>query len=105
MVLESLPVASVVARVKALDNDIGPNAEMEYRIMEDGPGVFNITTDEDTQEGVIILQKVHMLYPYRLWPQASFVTGSNLIFCLFSPSPIIDECHRVESHADNKHRQ
>uniref|UniRef100_A0A4W5MFN6 Cadherin 7 n=1 Tax=Hucho hucho TaxID=62062 RepID=A0A4W5MFN6_9TELE len=57
MVLESLPVASVVARVKALDNDIGPNAEMEYRIMEDGPGVFNITTDEDTQEGVIILQK------------------------------------------------
>uniref|UniRef100_A0A8C7CT07 Cadherin 7 n=1 Tax=Oncorhynchus kisutch TaxID=8019 RepID=A0A8C7CT07_ONCKI len=57
MVLESLPVASVVARVKALDNDIGPNAEMEYRIMEDGPGVFNITTDEDTQEGIIILQK------------------------------------------------
>uniref|UniRef100_A0A674ACR6 Cadherin 7 n=1 Tax=Salmo trutta TaxID=8032 RepID=A0A674ACR6_SALTR len=57
MVPESLPVASVVARVKALDNDIGPNAEMEYRIMEDGPGVFNITTDEDTQEGIIILQK------------------------------------------------
>ncbi|XP_012987496.1 cadherin-7 isoform X1 [Esox lucius] len=56
-VLESLPVASVVARVKAADADIGSNAEMEYQIMEDGPGVFNITTDEDTQEGVIILQK------------------------------------------------
>ncbi|XP_034022662.1 cadherin-7a [Thalassophryne amazonica] len=57
-VLESLPVQSVVARIKAADADIGSNAEMDYRIMDgDGPGVFNITTDEDTQEGVIILLK------------------------------------------------
>ncbi|XP_054876895.1 cadherin-7-like [Poeciliopsis prolifica] len=57
-VLESLPVQSVVARIKASDADIGSNAEMDYRIMDgDGPGMFNITTDEDTQEGVIILQK------------------------------------------------
>ncbi|XP_072234646.1 cadherin-7-like [Leuresthes tenuis] len=57
-VLESLPVKSVVARIKAADADIGSNAEMDYRIMDgDGPGMFNITTDEDTQEGVIILQK------------------------------------------------
>lgn len=58
-VLESLPVQSVVARIKAADADIGSNAEMDYRIMDgDGPGMFNITTDEDTQEGVIILLKV-----------------------------------------------
>ncbi|XP_013860887.1 cadherin-7 isoform X2 [Austrofundulus limnaeus] len=57
-VLESLPVQSVVARIKAADADIGSNAEMDYRIMDsDGPGMFNITTDEDTQEGVIILHK------------------------------------------------
>ncbi|XP_034562944.1 cadherin-7a [Notolabrus celidotus] len=57
-VLESLPVLSVVARIKAADADIGSNAEMDYRIMEgDGPGIFNITTDEDTQDGVIILLK------------------------------------------------
>ncbi|XP_037550005.1 cadherin-7a isoform X1 [Nematolebias whitei] len=57
-VLESLPVQSVVARIKAADADIGSNAEMDYRIMDgDGPGMFNITTDENTQEGVIILQK------------------------------------------------
>ncbi|XP_070784581.1 cadherin-7-like isoform X2 [Enoplosus armatus] len=57
-VLESLPVKSVVARIKASDADIGSNAEMDYRIMDgDGPGMFNITTDEDTQDGVIILQK------------------------------------------------
>uniref|UniRef100_A0A3Q4H0V3 Cadherin 7 n=1 Tax=Neolamprologus brichardi TaxID=32507 RepID=A0A3Q4H0V3_NEOBR len=57
-VLESLLVQSVVARIKAADADIGSNAEMDYRIMDgDGPGVFNITTDEDTQDGVIMLLK------------------------------------------------
>ncbi|XP_077365206.1 cadherin-7-like [Festucalex cinctus] len=57
-VLESLPVRSVVARIKAADADVGPNAEMDYRIMDgDGPGVFNITTDENTQEGVLLLLK------------------------------------------------
>ncbi|XP_075936768.1 cadherin-7-like isoform X2 [Anarhichas minor] len=55
---ESLPVQSMVARIKAADADIGSNAEMDYRIMDgDGPGMFNITTDENTQDGVIILLK------------------------------------------------
>ncbi|KAG5268406.1 hypothetical protein AALO_G00212250 [Alosa alosa] len=57
-VLESLPVASVVAKLRAADDDEGSNAEMDYRIVDgDGPSMFNITTDEETQEGVIILQK------------------------------------------------
>jgi len=56
---ESLPVASVVAKIKALDSDIGPSAEMDYRIIEgDGLGVFRVAPDKDTQEGVITLQKV-----------------------------------------------
>ncbi|XP_077091695.1 cadherin-7-like [Siphateles boraxobius] len=57
-VLESLPVSSVVAKLKAADADIGFNAEMDYRIIDgDAPGVFNVTTDEETQEGVIFLQR------------------------------------------------
>uniref|UniRef100_A0A671XZD8 Cadherin 7 n=1 Tax=Sparus aurata TaxID=8175 RepID=A0A671XZD8_SPAAU len=55
---ESLPLQSVVARIKAADADIGSNAEMDFRIMDgDGPGMFNITTDEETQDGIIILLK------------------------------------------------
>ena len=60
---------SVVARIKAADADIGSNAEMDYRIMDgDGPGLFNITTDENTQDGVIILLKVlHIKNEDSLW--------------------------------------
>uniref|UniRef100_A0A4W4FLU3 Cadherin domain-containing protein n=1 Tax=Electrophorus electricus TaxID=8005 RepID=A0A4W4FLU3_ELEEL len=55
---ESLVVASEVTRLKAEDADLGPNAEMDYHIVDsDGPGMFSIITDEETQEGVIILQK------------------------------------------------
>uniref|UniRef100_A0A674CED0 Cadherin 7a n=1 Tax=Salmo trutta TaxID=8032 RepID=A0A674CED0_SALTR len=55
---ESLPVASVVAKIKTLDSDVGPNAEMEYRIVDgDGLGLFRITPDRDTQEGLVTLQK------------------------------------------------
>ena len=63
-VQESLPVASVVAKIKAVDADIGTNAEMDYKITDgDGPGLFKITTDEDTQEGVILLLRVQTPSP------------------------------------------
>ncbi|XP_078543634.1 cadherin-7 [Lissotriton helveticus] len=55
---ESLPVDSMVAKIKAIDADIGPNAEMEYKILDgDGLGVFKISVDQETQEGVITIQK------------------------------------------------
>ncbi|CAH2284679.1 cadherin-7 [Pelobates cultripes] len=55
---ESLPVGSSVAKIKAVDADVGPNAEMEYKIMDgDGHSVFKISVDKDTQEGIVTIQK------------------------------------------------
>ena len=56
---ESVLVSTVVAKIKALDLDLGPNAEMDYRILDgDGQGTFRILTDPNTQEGLVILHKV-----------------------------------------------
>ncbi|XP_028283427.1 cadherin-7-like [Parambassis ranga] len=57
-VTESVPVSTVVAKVKALDLDVGPNAEVDYRILDgDGMESFRMLTDPNTQEGLIILSK------------------------------------------------
>lgn len=50
----------MVARIRAVDLDVGPNAEMEYRILDgDGLGIFSITTDTKTQEGLVTLDQVN----------------------------------------------
>ncbi|XP_043923067.1 cadherin-7 [Protopterus annectens] len=55
---ESLPVASAVARIKALDADAGSNAEMEYKIVDgDGIGIFKVSVDKDTQDGILTVLK------------------------------------------------
>lgn len=49
----------MVGVVRALDADIGENAQMDYRIIgSDGPGVFEIAANRSTQDGVIVLRKV-----------------------------------------------
>uniref|UniRef100_A0A8C6WLR4 Cadherin domain-containing protein n=1 Tax=Neogobius melanostomus TaxID=47308 RepID=A0A8C6WLR4_9GOBI len=56
---ESSAVGSAVGRIKAHDLDIGRNAEVEYTIVPgDGGAMFDITTNEHNQEGIIILKKV-----------------------------------------------
>lgn len=55
---ESAMVGTAVGKIKAIDPDIGVNADMSYSIIDgDGFGIFTITTDKDTREGVIILKK------------------------------------------------
>ncbi|KAM6900758.1 cadherin-6 [Xenentodon cancila] len=55
---ESSELGSVVGVIRALDKDIGENAEMDYRIIgSDGPGMFDISTNRSNQEGIIVLRK------------------------------------------------
>ncbi|XP_053570587.1 cadherin-12 isoform X1 [Bombina bombina] len=55
---ESSPVGSPIGRIRAVDPDFGRNAAIEYNIVPgDGGNLFDIRTDEDTQEGIIILKK------------------------------------------------
>ncbi|XP_054140620.1 cadherin-19 [Melozone crissalis] len=56
-VSEEAPVGTTVGKVFAEDRDIGDNAAMDYFIEADSPDVFNIITNEETQEGIILLKK------------------------------------------------
>lgn len=48
-----------VGKIKATDRDIGKNAEMYFTIVSgDGMDMFDVSTDKDTQEGVITVSKV-----------------------------------------------
>ncbi|XP_008306473.1 cadherin-10-like [Cynoglossus semilaevis] len=54
--VESTELGGAIGRIRAEDPDSGRNAEMEYTIVG-GHDVFNIITDQTTQEGVIIIKK------------------------------------------------
>ncbi|XP_066100196.1 cadherin-12 isoform X1 [Saccopteryx bilineata] len=55
---ESSHIGSAIGRIRAVDPDFGQNAEIEYNIVPgDGGNLFDIVTDEETQEGVIKLKK------------------------------------------------
>ncbi|CAJ1087330.1 cadherin-6-like isoform X1 [Xyrichtys novacula] len=55
---ESSKPGTPVGRIRATDKDIGKNAEMYFTIVSgDGMDMFDISTDRDTQEGVITVSK------------------------------------------------
>ncbi|XP_071410994.1 cadherin-19-like [Pithys albifrons albifrons] len=56
-VSEEAPVGTIVGKVFAEDSDIGENAAMNYSIEGDSSDVFDIITNDETQEGIILLKK------------------------------------------------
>ncbi|NXO21403.1 CAD19 protein, partial [Cisticola juncidis] len=56
-VSEEAPVGTTVGKIFAEDSDIGDNAAMDYFIDADSSDVFYIFTNNETQEGIILLRK------------------------------------------------
>ncbi|XP_033922733.1 cadherin-22 isoform X1 [Melopsittacus undulatus] len=57
-VVETAPVGTAIGRVKAEDSDIGENTDMTYQVKdEEAVEMFKVTTDSNTQEAVITVQK------------------------------------------------
>ncbi|XP_045383300.1 cadherin-19 [Lemur catta] len=56
-VSESAPTGTSIGTIMAYDSDIGENAEMDYSIEEDDSQTFDIITNNETQEGIVILKK------------------------------------------------
>ncbi|NWU24247.1 CADH8 protein, partial [Dyaphorophyia castanea] len=57
-VMEDVALGEPIGRVKANDLDIGENAKSSYDIIEgDGADIFEITTDAQTQDGIIRVRK------------------------------------------------
>ncbi|XP_036179155.1 cadherin-19 isoform X1 [Myotis myotis] len=56
-VSESAPIGTSVGTIMAHDRDIGKNAEMDYSVENDESQTFDIITNNETQEGIVILKK------------------------------------------------
>uniref|UniRef100_G3UIR9 Cadherin-22 n=1 Tax=Loxodonta africana TaxID=9785 RepID=G3UIR9_LOXAF len=105
---ESAPIGTAVGRVKAEDSDVGENTDMTYHLKEEsgsGGDVFKVTTDSDTQEAIIVVQKrldfesqsVHTMaqaksksWDHRCWELGCFSTYDethNACTHIFQPPP------------------
>lgn len=86
-----MPPDSPVGRIKANDADVDENAEIEYSITEgDGYDTFGITTDKDTQEGIITVKKVYILTHLIPASEIPVKTLSNTyFFSLFSVTCVV----------------
>ncbi|XP_078508042.1 cadherin-22 [Lissotriton helveticus] len=57
-IAESAPIGTLIGTVKAEDLDLGENTDMMYQIQEEeGTNMFKVTTDGNSQEAIISIQK------------------------------------------------
>lgn len=64
---ESSPPGTPIGRIKASDADVGENAAIEYSITEgEGLDMFDVITDQETQEGIITVKKVMPFVKYHM---------------------------------------
>lgn len=90
-VLESAAVSSTVGRVLAKDLDEGINAEMKYSFVDgDGIDAFDITTDPNSQVGIITVRKVRSLYPSACYHW-------NLYYYFEYCSPALCKMHKIKT--------
>ncbi|XP_068604113.1 cadherin-6-like [Brachionichthys hirsutus] len=89
---ESIEPGAVVGAMRAVDADIGENAEMDYRIIgSDGPGMFDAATNRSTQDGIIILRKPLDFERKRQYSLRIQVENSHINPRFFSVGPFRDE--------------
>ncbi|KAM4534371.1 cadherin-6-like [Odontesthes bonariensis] len=89
---ESSELGSAVGLIRAMDADIGQNAEMDYRVIgSDGPGMFDITTNRSTQEGVIVLRKPLDYEKKRQYSLRVQVENAHINPRFYSMGPFRDE--------------
>ena len=59
---ETAQVGSAVGRIRAHDLDVGSNAEVDYAIVPGDEGkMFEIISNGQSQEGVVVLKRVRTL--------------------------------------------
>ncbi|XP_054622112.1 cadherin-10-like isoform X3 [Dunckerocampus dactyliophorus] len=89
---ESTALGSAVGAIRAVDSDIEENAEMDYRIIgSDGPGMFDISTNRSTQEGIIVLRKPLDFERKRQYSLRVQVENVHVSPRFFSAGPFRDE--------------
>lgn len=82
-VSESAPAGTSIGKIMAYDNDIGENAEMDYSI-EDDSQTFDVITNNETQEGIVILKKVDIFSILTLQKNTKSNQKYIQLFCVAS---------------------
>lgn len=78
-VSESAPIGASIGTIMAHDRDIGKNAEMDYSVENDESQTFDIITNNETQEGIVILKKVDILKLFALQNNAKSNQKKHMI--------------------------